>query len=339
MQQYITIKDVAKKLGVAPSTVSRAFNNASDISEKTRERVLQVAKEMGYRPNPVAQHLHLRKTFQVGVVIPEFINDFFPRIIMGMQEVLQEAGYQLLIMQSNEHHETELENINRLEQNMVDGLMVSLSSETVNIERYNQLYHQGMPMVFFNRVNEYVHAPKVVFNDFKWSYFATEHLIQQGCRNIYHLAGYKHLSLSRERIRGFEKGLNKFHLDYDDSHIVETGFLMEEGKEKMAQLLAAGARPDGIFATNDPTALGAMRALQQAGFRIPEDVKVAGFSEARFSELVQPSLTTVCQPTCEIGRASAKLLLAQINGEPFDQPTIVLDGKLIKRDSTKVGMG
>jgi len=333
--KHVTIKDVARALKVAPSTVSRAMNNASDISQNTRAKVLKKAREMGYRPNPVARNLHLRKTYQVGVVIPEFVNEFFPGIIMGMQQVLQAEGYRLLIMQSNECEATERENVLKLEENMVDGLMVSLSSGTQNIEHYNHLFGLGMPMVFFNRVNERLHAPKVVFHDFKWSYFATEHLIGKGCKKLLHLAGYKHLSLSRERIRGFEKALNKFHIEYTDGQIVETGFSIAQGEQVMQSLLREGIIPDGIFAANDPVAMGAIKAMQAAGLSVPEQVKVVGFSEASWSSLVSPSLTTVAQPTQQIGREAAHLLLKQIQGSGSPLQDIQLDGKLIKRESTE----
>ncbi|MBT28486.1 MAG: LacI family transcriptional regulator [Thalassobius sp.] len=335
--KHITIKDIARELNVSVSTVSRAMNDTFDISAKTRDKVLKTAKEMGYHPNPVAKRLHQQKTFQVGVVIPEFINDFFPQIIMGMQNVLQAEGYQLLIMQSNECFETEMENVLKLEENMVDGLLISLSRETQNIDYYNKLYEKGMPMVFFNRVNEMIKAPKVIFNDFKWSYFAVEHLIKQGCKNIIHLAGYKHLSLSRERIRGYEKAMNKFHLPYDDDCIIETGFMIDEGEIVMKRLLDKGICPDGIFATNDPTAIGAIKALKSAGKRIPEDVCIIGFSEAMWSEVVDPPLSSVSQPTNLIGYHAAHLLLEQLNEKQTEDNTIKLDGKLVVRTSSQRG--
>ncbi|MEM1137434.1 MAG: LacI family DNA-binding transcriptional regulator [Bacteroidota bacterium] len=332
--KHITIKDIAKKLNVSVSTVSRAFNDTFDVSKKTRDRVLKVAKEMGYYPNPIAKRLHQQKSFQIGIVVPEFINDFFPQVIMGIQKVVQQAGYQLLIMQSNECYETEIANVKKLEENMVDGLIISLSQETKNIDYYNQLYDKGIPMVFFNRVNDTINAPKVVFNDFKWAYFAVEHLIKQGCKNIVHLAGYKHLSLSKERVKGYEKAMNKFHLNFGKQHIIETGFTREEGEKAMQHLLKQGLQPDGIFAANDPVALGSMKALKQAGIKVPKEVKIIGFSEALWTDMVEPALSSVSQPAKVIGEESAILLLKQLKGAPMKKTMISLDGHLVVRASS-----
>ena len=201
--KYITIKDVAKKLNVSISTISRAFNNKADINIGTKELILKTAKQMGYRPNPIAKKLIQRKSFNIGIVVPEFIHSFFPEVIIGAQEILFEKGYQVLITQSNECFETELKNIKSLEDSMVDGLIVSLSCETKNIDYFKTLIRSGFPIVFFNRVNNDLNASKVVFNDYKWAFFATEHLIFQGYKKIFHLKGNDNLKLSNERSRGF----------------------------------------------------------------------------------------------------------------------------------------
>lgn len=190
-------------------------------------------------------------------------------------------------------------------------------------------------MVFFNRVDEAIPASKVVFDDYKWAYFATEHLVKQGYRKIFHLSGYQHLSLSQNRIRGFRKALDKFSVPYTNDHIIETGFFMEEGQAVMEKLIAEENIPDAIFAANDPTAIGAMKALKHAGLRIPEDIGLVGFSESKMAEIVDPPLTSVSQPTFEIGRTAAELLLRQIAADGFAAPkTVVLDGKLNVRASS-----
>ena len=172
---YITIKDVAKKLNVSVSTISRAFNDKYDIKKETKELILTTAKEMGYRPNPMAKKLIQKRSFNIGIVVPEFINGFFPEVIIGAQEIFFKKGYQVLIAQSNECFETELKNVETLENNMVDGLLLSISCETKNTEYYQKLIKSGLPIVLFNRVNKNLNASKVLFNDYKWAFFATEH--------------------------------------------------------------------------------------------------------------------------------------------------------------------
>ena len=210
--QYVTIKDVARTLCVSAATVSRAFNDKYDVKKETRELILRKAKEMGYRPNPIARKLLQKHSFNIGVIVPEFINSFFPEVIMGIQKVFLEKGYQVIIMQSNECAQTELENMLALEDNMVDGILLSLTKETTNITHLEQLIREKFPIVLFNRINESLPISKVIFNDYKWALFATEHLIEQGCKKIFHLSGPKHLTLTRNRIRGFERALALNHI-------------------------------------------------------------------------------------------------------------------------------
>ena len=196
---HVTIKDVARELGVSVSTVSRAFNDKYDINKETKAHILAKAKEMGYHPNPIARKLIQQKTMNIGVVVPEFVNSFFPEVIIGIQEVLIPKNYQVMVMQSNECSETEIENVKTLENNMVDGLIISLSKESKNFEFYKELVASGMPIVFFNRTNKNIPASRIVFDDFKWSLFATEHLIYEGYKKIYHLSGHNSLDISGER--------------------------------------------------------------------------------------------------------------------------------------------
>ncbi len=331
----ITIKDVARELNVAVSTVSRAFNDKYDIRKETREMILKRATEMGYHPNPIAKKLIQQKTYNVGVVVPEFVNAYFPEVIIGIQEVLIKKGYQVLVMQSNENPATELENVKTLEDNMVDGLLISLSGESLNNEYYAGMLKKGYPIVFFNRVDEKIPASKVVFDDYKWAYFATEHLIKQGYRKIYHFSGYQHLSLSRNRINGYRKAMEKFNVPFDPHYIIEAGFFMHEGQAVMERLIEKEDVPQAIFAANDPVAIGVIKALKKAGLRIPDDVAVVGFSESKMAEIVDPPLSSVSQPTFEIGKSAAELLMRQIEADGFaPSETLVLDGKLNIRASS-----
>lgn len=193
----VTIKDVAKALCVSVSSVSRAINNSYDIHPDTRKMILAKAEEMGYHPNPIAQKLSSDKTKIIGVVVPEFENAFFPKVIMGIQKVMKAAGYQVLIMSSDETASIERENVYALNNYHVDGLLISLSQETRDITYLKELQAQGLPIVQFNRVSQKLETPKVIFDDYQWAYKATEHLIDQGYKKIYHLSGPCNLIVAR----------------------------------------------------------------------------------------------------------------------------------------------
>ena len=336
--RHVTIKDVAKALNCSISTVSRAFNDKYDIRPETREKILKVALEMDYSPNPIAQKLTKKRTYNIGIVVPEFINPFFPEVIIGIQDVLLKKGYQVLIMQSNEDSDNELENIKTLEHNFVDGIILSLSKDSHNIEYLRSLIEKEYPIVLFNRIIDSLPVSKVVFDDYKWAFFATEHLIQQGYKNIIHLSGPKNNTLSNNRAKGFIEAHRKYGKNVSNDQIVETGFLIEDGERIMNSLIQSGKLPDGIFAVNDPTALGAMKVLKRNGIKIPQEIGIVGFSETPMAELVQPSLTSVVQPTHQMGEVTAELLLKKIESKSFHIPeTVVLGGRLnVKESSVKI---
>ena len=332
---YITIKDIAKKLNISIATVSRAFNNKSDIKLDTKNLILKTAKEMGYRPNPIAKKLIQKRSLTIGIVVPEFLNSFFPEVIIGAQEILFEKGYQVLITQSNENFETELKNFKTLEDSMVDGIIISQSSETKNVDYYQNLIDTGFPIVFFNRVCDEITASKVLFNDYKWAFFATEHLLNQGYRNIYHLKGKESLSLTNDRMKGFLDAHAKHKLTVNKEQIIATGFTIEDGKRVALEIINSGKIPDAIFASNDPSAIGAMQVFKKKGFSIPKDIAFVGFTESKLGTIIDPALTSVLQPAHEIGKEAARILIAQIeNPVTFKPQVIVLNGQLNIRESS-----
>jgi DNA-binding LacI/PurR family transcriptional regulator len=333
--KHVTIKDVARKLNVSVSSVSKAFNDRNDIRKETKELILKVGKEMGYHPNPIAKKLSQQKTFNVGVVVPEFINAFFPEVIIGIQDILINKGYQVLIMQSNESYEMELKNVRTLEENMVDGLIISLSRETKNLDYYKSLIDQNYPIVFFNRYNETLPASKVIFDDYKWAFFVTEHLIKQGFKKIFHFSAYQHILLAKERIKGYKKAMNKYQLPIETTWIIEAGLMVEEGEMTMQRLIDNNNLPEAITCANDMLALGVLKCCKRNGIRIPNDMAVTGFSETPFADLVDPTVTSVAQPTYEMGEIAAKLLLKQIDNENSIPETVILNGTLNIRQSSQ----
>lgn len=333
--KHLTIKDVAKKLNCSVSTISRAFNDKYDIRKETKDHILETAKEMGYSPNPMAKSLLKQCSNQIGVVVPEFINAFFSEVIIGIQEVFINKGYQVLIMQSNESHITELENVKTLENNMVDGMIISLSLETKNVDYYKDLIKRGFPLVFFNRVSNELETSKVLIDDYKWAFFATEHLIYQGYKKIFHFAGPSGLMFTNNRKNGFVDAHRKHKLPFDEGSIIETGLMINDGERVMEKLINDKNLPEAIFAVNDPTAIGAMKMLKKYGFKIPEDVALVGFTESKLAPLIDPPLTSVAQPTKEIGQTAAKLLLEQIETKGIFVPqTVILNGRLNIRESS-----
>ncbi|MCU0374047.1 MAG: LacI family transcriptional regulator [Chitinophagaceae bacterium] len=334
---HITIKDIAKILNVSVSTVSRALNDKYDVKKETREIILAKAKELGFTPNPIAQKLISRKSKTIGVVVPEFINSFFPEVISGIQNILFEKNYQVVIMSSEEKVEREKENLLTLKKSMVDGLIISLTCETTHIDTIRNLIEEGMPVVLFNRIsNNDLPAPKVVFNDYKWAYRATEHLIETGKKDIVHLCGPRHLSFAANRIKGFTDALLQHQLPLNEGSIIDTGLLLNDGYSAAEMLIKTNRLPEAIFAVNDPAAIGAIRCLLQNGIKVPEDVAVVGFTECPFADLITPSLTSVLQPAREMGEMTATIMLELLGGKLQNLAnTYVLEGKLNPRKSSE----
>ena len=313
MSNHITIKDIAKALGISTSTVSRALSDAWDVKRETREQVLAMAKKLNYHPNLNAKNLQNKRTGTVGIIIPEFVNSFFPRVIMGIQEVLYGENYHMFITQSNESRSQELENMRMLREHMVEGIIISTTNEGGNEDAYKELIDSGMPLVFFNRCPKTLAAPKVMIDDCLMAEKAVEHLIDTGRRNIVHLVGPVNLEVSASRSQGFANTLSRHGID-PEGRCLPAGIFIKDGYDAARRLLDAGAPlPDAIFCFNDPVAIGAMKALKNAGIRIPQDIAIVGFSEGSMATVVEPQLTTVQQPMHEMGRQAATLLLKQLD--------------------------
>ncbi|MDD4922322.1 MAG: LacI family DNA-binding transcriptional regulator [Bacteroidales bacterium] len=335
MKKHATIKDIARELDISTSTVSRALSDRYDVNPGTKTLVLETAKRMNYHPNPMAVGLIKRKSNTIGLVVPELLNAFFPTIIHGIQPIINQCGYHLLITDSNESAEMEANNLRLLENNMVEGILISTTADNnQNYPLYQELINSGIPMVFFNRVCNEVSAPKIIICDRKMSFFAVEHLIYSHYKKIAHLAGPPDLVLSKERKGGYIDALTKHHIPVDE-HIIKTaGIFIDDGFEAMNNLLDTGQDIDAIFAFNDPVAIGAMRAIKKRGLKIPEDIAVVGFSESSLAQIVEPNLTSVAQPLKVIGQTAAELILKLIRGEHVDNTIIELEAKLNVRDSS-----
>lgn len=332
--KHVTIKDVAKKLNVSVSSVSRAFNNKYDIKKETKDLILSTAREMGYHPNPIAKKLSQNRSLNIGVVVPEFMNGYYSEVVIALQEFFISKGYQVLLMQSDENERQELRNVKTLINNMVDGLIIAPTAGYSNTSFYIDKHNEGYPIVFLNRIDELLPASKVIFNNVKWSFFATEHLIRQNYKKIYHLSGYKDLCVSTERIEGFKKAMNKHKIPKENYKIIETGLLAQEGMRVIEDLIFHHDIPDAFFCVNDMVALGAMQKLKDNGYKIPEDVAFVGFTETRIAKLVTPQLSSVKQPTYDMAKKAGELLLQRIENEDAPIETIVMNGEFNIRQSS-----
>lgn len=336
MRRHTTINDLARKLKLSPSTVSRALRNHPDISSKTKKRVLAMAEQTNYQPNLIAQSLQTRRSNNIGVIVPEIRNTFFATVISGIEEVAYEAGYTIMVCQSADCFEREILNVKALAANRVAGMLVSISQQTTSYEHLKTAMQQGISIVQFDRVAEDLDASKVIVDDSIGAYHAVAHLIERGRKRIAHLAGIGNMYIARRRLEGYEAALRKHGLEVHQEYIVSGGYHEEDGRVGAEKLLRLPQPPDAIFAVNDPVAIGAFICLEEQGVRIPEEMALVGFSNNPNAALVRPRLTTVNQPAFEIGRRAAELLLHSFNRDTDEKgnETIVLPTELIIRESS-----
>jgi LacI family transcriptional regulator/LacI family repressor for deo operon, udp, cdd, tsx, nupC, and nupG len=335
-RHQITIIDIARELNLSKSTVSRALTGHPKVKASTREAVLALAEKLDYQRNMVAINLVTSQSHTIGIIVPEFVTSFFPRVIIGAQEVASQAGYNIIISQSNESYETEVANARVMLANRVDGLLVSLTRETRNFDHLKVFQRKGIPIVFFNRVCEEMQVPKVVVDDYDGAFKAVEHLIRIGKKRIAHLAGPDSLLVSRKRLNGYLDALRQYNQPIVEELIITYDLTLEKVKIYVKHLLELEQPPDALFAINDPTAIEAMQLIKKKGLRIPEDIAVVGFSNDYASLLIEPSLTTVAQPMHEIGRTAVQLLLDQLDRvADWKAITRTLKTELIIRDSSQ----
>lgn len=327
----VTIKDIARELGISPSTVSRALKDHPDISPDTKKAVNELAEKLNYQPNIVALSLRQSKTNTIGVIIPEIVHFFFSTVISGIEDVAYRAGYNVILAQSNESQTREISDIKALFNSRVDGMLMSVSRETTNFDHIESMLSKGVPIVFFDRVYDTRQASKIIVDDFTGAKEATLHLIDQGCKRIAHIEGPPNLEISKQRLEGYKEALKEHHMSFNKELVaICPSGTIEEGKKATEQLLSLKNPPDAIFATNDPAAMGAMQAIKAKGLKMPDDVALVGFSNWFFSSLMDPPLSSVDQPGFEMGQEAAKLLIRQIEKQEKDDEDITPETKILK---------
>lgn len=313
--EAVTIKDIAKALGLSTSTVSRALRDSYEISPETKKLVLECAEKLNYRPNPIALSLKERKTRSIGVIVCEIANSFFSQVINGIESLAYDKGYNVIISQSHESFEREILAIQYLSSRGVDGILISVSTETSDFEHIRNLHQKGLPIVLFDRISPDINTHTIIVDNFKGTYEATEHLIANGYKKIAAISNSEFLSISSERLAGYKEALNsngiKINKDYI-RHCYYGGMVFAEVEEAINQLLILKDPPDAIITLSDKLTIGALKTIKRRGLKIPDDIAIVGFSNSDLTELTDPPLTVVRQPAFEMGKAATELLLQLI---------------------------
>ncbi|WP_026628381.1 LacI family DNA-binding transcriptional regulator [Dyadobacter alkalitolerans] len=328
--ETITIKDIAKALGLSTSTVSRALRNSYEINPETKKLVMEYAERMNYRPNPIALSLRDSKSKSIGVIIPEIANHFFSQLINGIESIAYNLGYHVVIFQSHESYEREVANTNYLVSRKVDGLLISLSSLTTNLFHFQDLMERGLPIVFLDRVPNAIETHKVVVDNFAGSYEATEHLIKTGRKRIAHLTSPIYLSITTERLAGYKQALEDYGLPFDESYVkycYHGGKVAEENEAAVQEMLEMPEPPDAIFTASDRLTTGCMSVFQKHNIKVPEQIAIVGFTNISVAELLNPPLTAVVQPAMEMGQQAVELLIRLIE---HPQKTDVFETRSLK---------
>lgn len=336
-KKEVTIYDIARKLNISSATVSRALNNDPVVSKKTKKKIFDLAEEMGYRTNLFARNLRNKRTNTIGVIIPRINSYFMSSVISGIEKVANESGFNLIISQSSESAEKEINNAKTLFNSRVDGLMVSVSYDTQDASHFDMFNKINVPVIFFDRVIEHQHSTQIVIDNRKRAYEATRHLIEQGCRRIAHVTAIPKQNVYVERLEGYKQALSDNGLEFRDDYLIMGDLSRQFGTDTAASILRMDPMPDAVFVTNDDCAAGCMIALMKAGIQIPKDIAFIGFNNDPVSTIIEPNLTTIDYPGFEMGVAAATNLINHLTGVVplHSTDTIVLRSELIIRASSK----
>ncbi|MCF6170135.1 MAG: LacI family transcriptional regulator [Bacteroidales bacterium] len=317
MKKQITLKDIAEKLGISTSTVSRALQNHPDISIKTREAVQELARILGYQPNLIALNLKHSRTNTIGLVVPEVQHYFFSTIINGIEEVAYQNNFNVLVVQSNESYLREVLNTQTLLANRVDGVLASFSKETQDFSHFQQLIDNEIPLVFYDRVLHQFHADSVMVDDYSGAFKAVSHLIERGCQRIAFYSAPQHLLLGMNRLKGYKDALEKNGFTFTND-LVYACDTFDSAVKISRGVLKKLNRPDGVFAVNDLTAIAVMKTARKLGINVPDELRIVGFENSRSSSICEPELSSVDQFGYDLGKKATEILLRRIKADSFD---------------------
>jgi LacI family transcriptional regulator len=338
--EAITIKDIAKALGLSTSTVSRALRGSYEISAETKKLVLEYAEKLNYRPNPIALSLKEKRSRSIGIVVCEIANNFFSQVINGIESVAYKQGYYVIISQSHESYEREVSNTQYLASRSVDGLLVSLSTETTDLSHLKKLHEKGLPIVFFDRITEEMQTHKVIANNFNGAYQATEHLLRSGFKRIAHVTISPHLSITKERLAGYKAALADNGVPFDESLVKYCkygGLIFSETEQAVESLLGLEKKADAIVAASDKLSTGCLTALAKRNISIPDEMGLVGFTNSLLTEVFHPPMSSIRQPAFEMGQVAMEMLIQIIESRrPVTEfETRVLNTELTIRASSQ----
>ena len=334
-----TLKEIAEALGISITTVSKALKNYPDVSEKTRKAVLALAEELNYTPNSFAVNLRTKESKTIGLIIPEVVHHFFSNVINGIIAEAEKNGYLVIILQSNESLELEKKQVALLINKRVDGIIMSHSNESNNDFHIKEILRKEIPFVQFDKISKLISSSKVIINDQKAAMEAVQHLIDKGCKKIAHIRGPENPQNAIDRFIGYKKALEKNGIPYDSKLVYSCkNVTFEEGIEFAKQIVDEHPDVDGIFVITDLVAVGVLAYFNEKGIQVPNQIAVIGFSNWFMSQVITPKLSTVDQPSYEMGVAAFSLLLEEMicrkDGKVFIPRTIELETSIIERDSS-----
>lgn len=332
-KEIITIKDIAKELKISPSTVSRALNDHPDISPETKKLVNSLADKWNYKPNPIALSLKGGTSRTIGVVIPQIVHYFFSTVISGIEDYANERDYKIMICQSDEKYENEVKSIQTLVESRVDGILVSISKLTRNMEHFHHLRQKRIPVVFFDRICTEMESDRVIVDDAEGAYMAVKHLILEGRKRIVHLSGPPNLVITKDRVDGYIQALNEFQCVVSEENIIKCDQI-EEADWIIPSLMKRNPPPDAFFCVNDLTAAQTMNIVKKLGYRVPEDVAIVGFTNGQIANLTDPGLSSVDQHGYEMGQEAARLLIDRVADRKRPYQTRIIKTELIIRGSS-----
>jgi len=330
----VRLKDIAEALALSVVTVSRALKDHPDISPATKKRVQEMADHLGYRPNVVARSLVTRRTYTIGLLIPDLMHSFFAEVCRGVERQIAGEGYRVLIANSKEDPQREELDVNSLLARQVDGLILASARSPTDLDFLQRLNESSTPFVMIDRFYPDLEVNYVGADDEQIGFLATEHLSRRGCTRIAHLRG-REIPPGVGRLHGYRKALASRGLKAPDSYVQLAHGSSDTGYDAMWRLLQVEPPPDGVFCYNDPVAVGAIKAILEAGLRIPQDIAVVGVGNVRYSESFRVPLTTVDQSSLLIGERAGELLMRLIlEPEPFPPERILIPPKLVVRESS-----
>jgi LacI family transcriptional regulator len=331
----ITIKDIAKELGISSSTVSKALKGHRDISSSTKQAVKKLADSWNYKPDQIALSLKSGLSKTIGVIVPEVAHYFFSTVISGIEDLAYDSGYIVMFCQSSELYTREVQAVETLLSRRVDGILVSVSKETENFDHLRKIQDSGIPLVLFDRICEDIDSDKVVVDDETGAYEAVNHLIAIGCKNIIHLSGPPNLSVGKNRKDGYLRALKEHCIPVNENNIIRCDS-REDAAMIIPGILKRTARPDGIFAVNDLTAAAAAKIIIGMGYDVPSDIAVVGFTSGLISEITSPTLTSVEQHGYLLGKEAVRLLIDRLEkNHDYPSQTIIIKTELKIKESTQ----